>query len=305
MSVHVERQVIDLVEGLRAHRALVRLLSAVRKFVILVVALLMETFPAVLAHERLVPCVDPRVGVEGRRPVERLATRVTLVRLLRSVYDLMTAQRRRLSEPLSTYFTHERPCASMHRHVPCQVVVSVEDLSALSALEALLLGGGRRPQRRFSILGALRSCRGDVLLVVVVVVRRGSAADRRGGGLVGHGVHRHRGKHGVVVDERVLVEEVLVGTQHRGDVLLEGGLELGDVGFGLLFVVRLHDLGDGEAEVPRCRRSALRHRRTGQQACRLFRHGGGVKGASERNNCAFSMHVARRWNCQHLWFWRL
>lgn len=57
VRVHVEGQVVDLVEGLAAHRAFVGLFPAVRKLVVLVVALLMEPFAAVFAHERLVSVI--------------------------------------------------------------------------------------------------------------------------------------------------------------------------------------------------------------------------------------------------------
>ena len=67
---------------------------------VLVVALLMESFTAELADERFDALVDSHVRVQCRRPVERLATRATDVRLLGGVDDLVTAEGRRLPEPL-------------------------------------------------------------------------------------------------------------------------------------------------------------------------------------------------------------
>jgi len=53
VRVHVERQVVNLMEGLVAYNTLVCLLHAVGQFVVLVVALLVESFTAKLADERL------------------------------------------------------------------------------------------------------------------------------------------------------------------------------------------------------------------------------------------------------------
>lgn len=143
VRVHVEREVVDLVEGLVADAALVRLLPAVRQAVVLVVAFLVEALATELADEGLVPCVDPGVGVQGRGPVERFATSQTLVWLLRGVYDLVSAQCGRLPEPLATYFTDERPGAGVYWHVSGEVVVGVEHFAAVSAGETLVLRGGR------------------------------------------------------------------------------------------------------------------------------------------------------------------
>ena len=73
VGVHVEGEVVDLVEGLVADATLVLLLSAVGELVVLVVALLVEALAAVLADERLVALVDAHVRVQGGAPVERLA----------------------------------------------------------------------------------------------------------------------------------------------------------------------------------------------------------------------------------------
>lgn len=64
VSVHVEGQVVDLVEGLVADGALVLLLPAVRQLVVLVIPFLMETFAAELTDEGLVPCVNAHVRIQ-------------------------------------------------------------------------------------------------------------------------------------------------------------------------------------------------------------------------------------------------
>jgi len=69
---------------------------------VLVVAFLVKTFAAELTYKRLHPLVDSHVSVERRRPVKGLSTRATNVRLLRSVNDLVSTQRRRLPKPLIT-----------------------------------------------------------------------------------------------------------------------------------------------------------------------------------------------------------
>ena len=58
---------------------------------ILVIALLMEPFAAVLADERLKSGVNAHVRVERRRPVERFTARRTFMRLLRRVDDFVPA----------------------------------------------------------------------------------------------------------------------------------------------------------------------------------------------------------------------
>jgi len=74
--------------------------------VILVVALLVKSFSTVFARIRLVPGVYPRVCIQRRTPVERLATNGARVGLFFGVYDLVAAQRRRLSEAFSTYLNY-------------------------------------------------------------------------------------------------------------------------------------------------------------------------------------------------------
>lgn len=85
------RECTYLMEGLVADVTLVRLLHAVRQFVVLVVALLVEPFAAVLARVRLVAGVYSRVRVQRRASVERLSADRARVRFLLGVYDLVPA----------------------------------------------------------------------------------------------------------------------------------------------------------------------------------------------------------------------
>lgn len=138
VGVHVEGEVVNLVERLVANVALVRLFAAVRQLVILVVTLLMEPLAAVLAHERFVVGVDAPVRVQGRAPVESFAAGRTLVRLLRRVDDLVPAQSARLAKPFPAYLADERPRPRVDGHVSGQIVVGVEHLAAFRAGECLL-----------------------------------------------------------------------------------------------------------------------------------------------------------------------
>jgi len=89
VRMHVEGEVVHLMEGLVADAALVGLLAAVRQLVILIVALLVETLAAVLANEGLVAGMDARMGVEGGGAIEGLAAGLALVWLLRGMDDLV------------------------------------------------------------------------------------------------------------------------------------------------------------------------------------------------------------------------
>lgn len=63
VGVHVEGEVVDLVEGFRAHSTLISFFTAVRELVILVIALLVEALAAVFADEGLISGVDPGVCI--------------------------------------------------------------------------------------------------------------------------------------------------------------------------------------------------------------------------------------------------
>lgn len=135
VRVHVEGQVVDLVERLAADGALELLLPAVRQLVVLVVPFLVKAFAAELTHEGLVSRVDPRVRVERGAAVKGLSALVALVRLFLSVDDLVAAQRARLTEAFPANFTDEGARAGVHRHVARQVVVRVKHLAAHLARE--------------------------------------------------------------------------------------------------------------------------------------------------------------------------
>lgn len=64
VRVHVECQIIDLMERLVTYLAFVRLLSAMRQLVILIIPFLMEALPAELANIGLITIVYSGVGVE-------------------------------------------------------------------------------------------------------------------------------------------------------------------------------------------------------------------------------------------------
>ena len=63
VGVHVEGEVIHLVEGLVTYTTAVLLLGAVRQFVVLVVALLVEALAAELTHKGLIAGVNAHVRV--------------------------------------------------------------------------------------------------------------------------------------------------------------------------------------------------------------------------------------------------
>lgn len=64
VRVHVESQVVDLVESFVTYVTLVCLFTAVRQLVVLIVALLVETFAAVLADKWLVVRMNARMSVQ-------------------------------------------------------------------------------------------------------------------------------------------------------------------------------------------------------------------------------------------------
>lgn len=63
MRVHVESEIIHLMESLAADVALEGLLPSVSESVIFIIALLMKTLAANIAHKRLVTSVDADVSV--------------------------------------------------------------------------------------------------------------------------------------------------------------------------------------------------------------------------------------------------
>lgn len=138
VRVHVKGQVVDLVERFITDDTLERLFPAVGQLVILIVSLLVETFPAVFANEGFVAVVNADVRVQGGRAVERFATGATLVRFFGSVDNLVATKGRRLAKPFPTNFADEGSRPRVDGHVSRQVVVGVEHFAALETGEGLV-----------------------------------------------------------------------------------------------------------------------------------------------------------------------
>ena len=91
-----------------ANVTLVGLFTRMSKTMVLVIALLMESFPTKFTYPWFVSVVNPHVRVECGASVERFATSETFVWLLICVNDLVSAQSGGLSESFPTDFAHER-----------------------------------------------------------------------------------------------------------------------------------------------------------------------------------------------------
>lgn len=83
----------------------------------------------------LVANVNSHVGVQGRATIEGFGADIALVRLLLGVYDFVPTQSASLPEALAANLAHERSNTCVNGHMPRQVVVGVETLAALIALE--------------------------------------------------------------------------------------------------------------------------------------------------------------------------
>ena len=92
VGVHVESEIVDLMEGLITNVTFIGFIPTVCQLVILIVALLMESLAAVLTDEGFVAVVDPNVCIEGRAPIKGFPTSLTFMRLLGCVDDFMTAE---------------------------------------------------------------------------------------------------------------------------------------------------------------------------------------------------------------------
>lgn len=64
VGVHVKGKIVDLVKCLVTNAAFVCLIATVRQFVVLVVALLVESFATELANVGLIACMYPSVRVQ-------------------------------------------------------------------------------------------------------------------------------------------------------------------------------------------------------------------------------------------------
>ena len=91
-----------------ANVTLVGLFTRMSKTMVLVIALLMESFPTKFTYPWFVSVVNPHVRVQGGASVERFATSLAFVWLLICVDDLMSAQGGGLSKPFPTDFAHKR-----------------------------------------------------------------------------------------------------------------------------------------------------------------------------------------------------
>lgn len=106
---------------------------------ILIVALLVESLAAVFADKRFVAGMDACVGVQCGRAIEGLAAGVAFVRFVGCVDDLVAAQGGRLAETFAADFAYEWTGASVNGHVPRQIVVGIEHLTAFGAGKCFLL----------------------------------------------------------------------------------------------------------------------------------------------------------------------
>lgn len=97
---------------------------------ILVIALLVESFAAVFADVRFVAGVDASVRIQCGRTIESLVANVAFVRLVGRVDDFVAAERGRLTETFAADFAYEWPGTGVDGHVSRQVVVSVEYFAA-------------------------------------------------------------------------------------------------------------------------------------------------------------------------------
>lgn len=104
---------------LGAERALELFSAGVCEFVVLIVALLVETLSTVLANPWLIVLMDPHVSIERRRAIERFSAQLTNVRFLRRVNDFMSAKSRRLTEPFTAHFAYKWPNSGVNWHMTC------------------------------------------------------------------------------------------------------------------------------------------------------------------------------------------
>lgn len=79
VRVHMKREIVDLMKCFVTYRTLILFLRAVSKFVVFIVSLLVETFPAKFARERFVVEMNTHVRVQCGATVECFSARGTLV----------------------------------------------------------------------------------------------------------------------------------------------------------------------------------------------------------------------------------
>lgn len=146
MGVHVEGQIVDLMEGLVTDSAFVLLLAAVGELVILVVPFLVKAFATKLADEGLVARVDADVRVERGAAIEGFAALVTLMWFFLGMDNFVSAESAGLAEAFATDFAHKRSSSGVDRHVAGEVIVSIEHLAAHFAGEVFGFAVSRAPR---------------------------------------------------------------------------------------------------------------------------------------------------------------
>ena len=92
-----------------ANVTLVGLFTRMSKTMVLVIALLMESFPTKFTYPWFISVVNPHARVQSGASIERFATSLTFVRLLICMDDLVSAQSGGLSKSFPTDFAHKRP----------------------------------------------------------------------------------------------------------------------------------------------------------------------------------------------------
>lgn len=93
----------------------------------------MEAFATVFAGEWFDAGMNSGVCIQCGASVKCFATGCAHVRFFLGVYDFVPTKGTRLAEAFTTDFTDERTRACVYRHVPGQVVVSVEGFTAVLA----------------------------------------------------------------------------------------------------------------------------------------------------------------------------
>jgi hypothetical protein len=91
VGVHMEGQVVHLMECLLADVTLVCLLTRMRESVVFIVALLVEALSAEFTSVWPVRLMYPRVGTKSRAPVVGFSTSSAFVWFFRRVYNLVPA----------------------------------------------------------------------------------------------------------------------------------------------------------------------------------------------------------------------
>lgn len=117
MRVHVECEIVHLMECFVADVTFVGLFPCVCQSMIFIVSLLMETFSAELANPRLEANVNANVSGQSGTSVEGFSARLTFMRLFGCVNNFMATERRGLAETFATNLTNKRPGSRVNGHM--------------------------------------------------------------------------------------------------------------------------------------------------------------------------------------------